>query len=58
MVGRIHTLSFMTFWSHGPVTNIKPYICTSAVLMTTKLGRVVTSGGGTTISKSRDLLII
>ena len=36
----------MTFWSHCHVTDIKPYNYTSAVLTTTKLGRVVTFGGG------------
>ena len=41
----------------GHVTNIKLYICTSAVHMTTKLDRVVTCSGGTQPSKTRDLLI-
>ena len=54
---KTHTLSYMTFWSHGHMSNIKLYICTSAILMTTKLGRVVTCGGGTQHSKSRDVLI-
>ena len=33
------------------------YICSSAILMTTKLGRVVACSGGTPTSKSRALLI-
>ena len=49
--------SYMIFLSHGHVTDIKPYICTSAVLMITKLGRVVTCGVGTQPSNSRDLMI-
>ena len=36
----------------------KPYICTSTILMATKLGRVVTYGRRTPPSKSCDLLII
>ena len=56
-VWRSHTLSYMTLWSHGQVKNIKPYICTSAVLMTTKLDRVVTCSGGKQLSKSRDFVI-
>ena len=35
----------MTFWSHDHVTNIKLCICTSGVLMTTRLGRVATCSG-------------
>ena len=50
--------SYMIFLSHGHVTNIKPYICTSAVLMITKLGRVATCGVGTQPSNSRDLMIM
>ena len=46
MVRRPYKLSYMTFWSHCHVTDIKPYNYTSAVLTTTKLGRVVTFGGG------------
>ena len=49
--------SYMIFLSHGHVTDIKPYICTSAVLMITKLGRVVICGVGTQPSNSRDLMI-
>ena len=52
-----HTLSYMAFWSHGHVINVKPYICISVVLMTTKLGRVITCRRGTQPSKSRDHLI-
>ena len=37
----------MTFGSHSHVTNVKLYICTSAVLMTTKFGRVGIFGGWT-----------
>ena len=33
------------------------YICSSAILMATKIGRVVACGGGTPTSKSRALLI-
>ena len=40
-------------WSHD---KLKPYICTSAIPMVTKLGRVVTCGGKTVTSKSCDLL--
>ena len=36
----------------------KTYIYTSAVLMKTKLGRVITCSGGTTTVKSRELLIM
>ena len=36
----------------------KPYICTSIILMATKLGRVVTYGWKTPPTKSRELLIM
>ena len=39
------------------MTNIKPYICTSGVVMSTELGRVVTFDGRTQPSKSRGCLI-
>ena len=53
-----HPPRHVTFWWHGHVTNVKPYICTSAIPMATKLGRVVTYGRNTLPTKSRDLLII
>ena len=36
----------------------KPYICTFAIPMATKLGRVVTYGGGTPPNYSGDLLMM
>ena len=56
-VGRSHIPSQMTFWSNGHVTNIKTYICTPAIPMATKLGRVVTWGRGTQPSTSGELFI-
>ena len=50
--------SHVIFLLRGRLKNVKPFICTTAVLMTIKLGRVVTCGGETTISKSRGLLIM
>ena len=38
--------------------HMKRHICPAAIPMATKLGRVVTCGGGTPSSKSYDLLII
>ena len=46
------------FSSSGHVINVKPYICTSAIPMVTKLDRVITCRGRTPTSKSRDLLIM
>ena len=52
-----HTLSYMTFWLHGYVANINPYIYTPAVLMTTKPARGVTCGGWIQSLKTRDVLM-
>ena len=57
-VGKPHISSQMTFWSSDHMTDVKSYIWPSAVSMATKLGRVVTCGGETPPSKSRDLLIM
>ena len=46
--------SYMTFWSPGHLANAKPYIGTSTISMASKFGIVVTWGGGTQPSKSRD----
>ena len=37
-----HPPSYVNFWWHGHVTNVKPYICPSAIPMATKIGRVIT----------------
>ena len=58
MVTIPYTPSHVTFWSSGLVTNVRPYICTSAIPMATKLERVVTCDGGTTTSRLCDLLIM
>ena len=50
---KLHDL--LITWSRD---KYKTYICTSAVLMTIKLGRVVTCSGGTTTAKSRELLVM
>ena len=50
---KLHDL--LITWSRD---KYKTYICTSAVLMTIKLGRVVTCSGGTTTAKSLELLIM
>ena len=57
LCGWQHPSSYMTFWSGGQVTNVKSYIYLSAIPMATKIGGVVTYGGGSPPSKSHDLLI-
>ena len=52
--------TFKVLWpfNHVVIWQIQTvYICTSAISMATKLGRVVTWGGGGQSSKSRELLI-
>ena len=40
------------------MTNVRPYVCTSAISLATKLDRVVTCNGGTPSSRLCDLLIM
>ena len=40
-----HPPNYVTFWSRGHVTNVKPYISPSAMPMTTKIGRLITYSG-------------
>ena len=58
MVRRPQAPRHVTFWSSGLVTNVRPYICTSAISMATKLDRVVTCNGGTPASRLCELLIM
>ena len=52
-----HPPSHVTFWWHCHVTNVKPYICTSAIPMATKPGRVVTYYRKTIPTKTRERVI-
>ena len=57
MVGILHPLNHVTFWSRDHVTNVKLVIYTSAIPIATKLARVIICGGGAPTSMLRDLLI-
>ena len=52
-----HPPSYVTFWSRGYMTNVKPYIYLSTIPIATKIDRVVTYGGETQPSKSHDFFI-